>query len=216
MHGVKKRAFIALAAITALSGARMPMWSRASSGAQTTAPKQAPAEKAKAPVKTQPAKAAEAVPAKGSSKQPHSKTKKAPAQTAATKKAEQVRRKKEFEEMIVAEEKQAWEEEKKQNADYFRETMTDQFVAAEPDGKRYTKADVLPLIPTVKMSSFELTDFQLIRAGRDAAVVTYRAAVHEASEGKETTTNVLATTVWVRRGKEWKMTFHQKTLAPAK
>jgi hypothetical protein len=141
---------------------------------------------------------------------------KAPAKSQAAKKAEMAKRRDEFAAMLIAQEKKAWEEEKNQNADFFRETMTEQFVAAEPDGKRYTKADVLPLIPTVRMTSYELTDFQVIRAGRDAAVLTYRATFVGPVEGKETTTNVLATTVWVRRGTAWKMTFHQKTLAPEK
>ncbi|MCL5287259.1 MAG: nuclear transport factor 2 family protein [Acidobacteria bacterium] len=150
------------------------------------------------------------------SKTNRAQTTKAPAKSTAAKKAEAARRQKELAEMLIAQEKQAWEEEKNQNADFFRKVMTDQFVAAEPDGKRYTKAEVLPLIPTVRMTSFELTDFQVIRAGRDAAVLTYRATVRAPAEGKETSTSVLATTVWVRRGTVWKMTFHQKTLAPEK
>ena len=140
--------------------------------------------------------------------------KKTRAQTAAARKAAAARRQKEFAEMLIAQEKQAWEEEKKRNADFFRKVMTDQFVAAEPDGKRYTKEEVLRLIPTARMTSYELADFLVIRAGRDAAVISYRASVRGPVEGKETSTNVLATTVWVRRGKEWKMTFHQKTVAP--
>ena len=140
---------------------------------------------------------------------------KAPAgKTAAARRAELVRRAEEFEEMLVVLEKRAWEEEKNQNADYFRTAMTEQFVAAEPDGKRYTKEEVLRLIPTARMTSYDLSDFHLIRGGRDAAVLTYRAAFTSPVEGKETTTRTLATTVWVRRGTVWKMTFHQKTLAP--
>jgi len=140
--------------------------------------------------------------------------KKTRAQSAATRRAAAARRQKEFAEMLIAQEKQAWEEEKKQNADFFREVMTDQFVAAEPDGKRYAKEEVLRLIPTVRMTTYELADFQVIRAGRDAAVLTYRVTVRETSEGNAA--SMLATTVWVRRGTAWKMTFHQKTLAPEK
>ena len=150
--------------------------------------------------------------AKTQNSQPQAK---APARKkTAARKAELAQRKKEFEEMLITQEQQAWAEEKNQNADFFREAMTEQFVAAEPDGKRYTKAEVLRLIPTVKVISFELTDFQVIRAGRDAAVLTYRASVRSPVEDKETITNMLATTVWVRRGTAWKMAFHQKTLAP--
>jgi hypothetical protein len=158
--------------------------------------------------------AAQSAPRTSASKTGQTKAKKAPAKSPATKKTELARRKKEFEEMLVAQEKQAWEEEKKQNADFFREAMTDQFVAAEPDGKRYTKEEVLRLIPTVRMASYELADFQVIRAGRDAAVLTYRVTVRETSEGNAA--SMLATTVWARRGTAWKMTFHQKTLAPEK
>jgi hypothetical protein len=162
---------------------------------------------------------AQGAPQKGAaraSKTTRAQTAKAPSKTQAAKKAELARRRDEFAAMRIAQEKQAWEEEKNQNADFFRETMTEQFVAAEPDGKRYTKEEVLRLIPTVRMTSFELADFQVMRAGRDAAVITYRATIMSLAEGKVTTTNVLATTVWVRRGTEWKMTFHQKTVAPEK
>ena len=130
------------------------------------------------------------------------------------KQAELEKRRKELEEKLVALEQQAWEEEKNQNADFFRAAMTEQFVAAEPDGKRYSKAEVLLLIPTVRVTSFELADFELLLAGRDAAVLTYRVTITGPVEGKEATTKMLATTVWVRRGTKWKMTFHQKTLAP--
>ena len=140
---------------------------------------------------------------------------KAPARRAsAARQAELAQRAEEFEEMLIVLEKRAWEEEKNQNADFFRTVMTGQFVAAEPDGKRYTKEEVLRLIPTARMTSYDLSDFHLIRGGRDAAVLTYRATFTGPVEGKETTTKMLATTVWVRRGTEWKMTFHQKTLAP--
>ena len=186
MKGAKRVVLMAMAAVIAMAGAVL-----AQSVPQTGASKTGQARAGKAA-------------GKASSK------------ARATKKAEMAKRRDEFAAMLIAQEKNAWEEEKKQNADYFRETMTEQFVAAEPDGKRYTKEEVLRLIPTARMTSYELTDFQVIRAGRDAAVLTYRAKMQVPVEGKETTSNVLATTVWVRRGTVWKMTFHQKTVAPEK
>jgi hypothetical protein len=139
----------------------------------------------------------QSAPQTGAAGQRRAQTGKAPAKTP-TKRSELAHRKREFEEKLIAQEKNAWEEEKKQNADFFREEMTEQ------------------LIPTARMTSYELTDFHVIRAGRDAAVITYRATFIGPVEGKETTTKVLATTVWVRRGEIWKMAFHQKTLAPEK
>lgn len=121
---------------------------------------------------------------------------------------------------LIAEEQRAWEEEKNRNADYFRRVMLDDFTAAEPDGRRYTKADVLPLIPTVQMTRFALEDFKVMELSKSVAVVTYRAAATALVSGKETETKFLATTVWALRkekGKEgevWRMAFHQKTLAP--
>jgi hypothetical protein len=162
---------------------------------------------------TMPARSA---PQTGVSRQRQAQISKAPAKARAAKKAELAKRRDEFTAMLIAQEKNAWEEEKKQNADFFREEMTEQFVAAEPDGKRYSKEEVLRLIPTARITSYELTDFHVIRAGRDAAVITYRATIIGPVEAKETTTRVLATTVWARRGEIWKMTFHQKSLAPGK
>lgn len=195
MRRVRRGALVAAAVLSAMA---------AMAGA---APAESPAQE----------KAAKKTPAGTVTKrEAQAKPQKAPSKTRAAKKAEITKRRDEFAAMLIAQEKKAWEEENNQNADFFRETMTDQFVAAEPDGKRYTKEEVLRLIPTVRITSLELTDFQVIRAGRDAAVITYRATVRGPVDGKETTTNVLATTVWVRRGAAWKMTFHQKTAAPEK
>jgi hypothetical protein len=155
-------------------------------------------------------------PQTGASKTGQANAGKAPAKARAAKKTELAKRRDEFTTMLITQEKNTWVEGKKQNADFFREAMTEQFVAVESDGKRYSKEEVLRLIPTAGMTSYEVTDFQMIRAGRDAAVITYRATFIGPVEGKERTTRVLATTVWVRRGEKWKMAFHQKTLAPGK
>ena len=126
----------------------------------------------------------------------------------------QAERAREFEQMLVDLEQRAWKEEKNHNAEFFRDVMADEFLAAEPDGKRYTKAEALALIPTVQLSSFALTDMKVVRLGRDAAIITYRAQITGQWEGRQATYEFLASTAWVRRGTKWKMAFHQKTVVP--
>ena len=128
--------------------------------------------------------------------------------------AVQAERARAVEQMLVDLEQRAWREEKNRNAEFFREVMVEEFLAVESDGKRYTKAEALALIPTVQVSSFALTDLKVLRLGRDAALITYRAVVTGPGEGREVTREFLASTAWVRRGTKWGMAFHQKTAVP--
>ncbi len=138
------------------------------------------------------------------------------AQTAARKRAlpQAMLQSNTIEKTLIQQEKQAWGEERNRNAEYLQTLMAEEFVAIEPDGKRYTKAGALALIRSIAMTDYALDDFRVVRVNPDAAILTYRARMKWLDRGEENAGQVLATTVWVHRDGKWLMTFHQRTAVP--
>jgi hypothetical protein len=109
---------------------------------------------------------------------------------------------------LVAKEKQKWEALKNGGWLSLKDMFAEDFLSIgyEPDGtvRMTTKAQSFSqenrLPPGIE---FALSDFKVISAGKDSAVVTYTATGP---------IKVHATSVWAKRGEEWKTVFYQATM----
>ena len=109
---------------------------------------------------------------------------------------------------LIAREKSKWEALKNGRWLDLREMFAEEFLSIgyEPDGsvKMTTKAQSFSqnnrLPPGIE---FTLSDFKVVSAGKDSAVVTYIATGP---------IKVHATSVWTKLDKEWKTIFYQATM----
>jgi ketosteroid isomerase-like protein len=116
---------------------------------------------------------------------------------------------------LVALDKKAWEAFKNKDGKFFESFLADNFVGLNPKGERMNKAAVVKEISEHKCEtkSFSFSDEQMIPAGADAAILTYKATQDITCDGKKETENVWVASVFVRSGSEWKGAYHNE--APA-
>ena len=76
-------------------------------------------------------------------------------------------------------------------------------------GKRYTKQDVLRLLPQSDGTEYQATGFEARQIGSDVVLLTYRTAVRDRHTGRTTWT--LRSSLWRRRDDGWQLVFHQGT-----
>lgn len=90
-------------------------------------------------------------------------------------------------------------------------------VLSTPMG-RMSMADAAKMLfdPAYSLSNAMIEDPQVMMIDKDAAVLTYKATGTETYQGKSSPTTSYATTIYARRGGEWKAIFHQESMvAPA-
>ena len=108
---------------------------------------------------------------------------------------------------LIAKERQKWESLKNGQwlslKDMFAEDCLS--IGYEPDGtvKMSTRAQAFSQEGRLPSIEFALSDFKVVWANKDSAVVTYIAAGP---------IKLHATSMWAKRGKEWKTVFYQATM----
>ena len=93
----------------------------------------------------------------------------------------------------------------------FEKLLADNCVTIGPDGKRHGKAEVLKILRSIQKQSITATDFIVLPAGRDAAIVNYVVTV---ATPDGSTRQHTASSVWLRTKGGWQMVFHQGTEIP--
>jgi hypothetical protein len=95
-------------------------------------------------------------------------------------------------------------------AEFYDEIMADDGLMVFP-GLVLDKAGAISAIrDAVPWSSFALSDLSVIDAAPDVGLVTYRATAQRAGEEPY---GAVMTSVYVRRGGEWRMLLHQQSPA---
>lgn len=89
------------------------------------------------------------------------------------------------------------------------ELIADDFVELGQSDQRYTKPDLLRLLPGHPGTSFHATDFELKPLGPDAVLLTYRVEAVIA-DGRESSRS-WRSSIWQRRAGRWQIVFHQGT-----
>lgn len=115
---------------------------------------------------------------------------------------------------LVAMEKRAWTAWGSQDAQAFRDLMTEDAVqavagAGVSTGREKIMADVKS--NTCQMKSFEFTDAKLRQLSPDIAILTYMATQDTTCEGQKLPAKVFATSIYLRQGGKWRSTSYQET-----
>ncbi|MFC1655681.1 DUF4440 domain-containing protein [Patescibacteria group bacterium] len=89
------------------------------------------------------------------------------------------------------------------------ELLADDFFEFGASGKRYSKKEIIEILPTLPESNLSLSDFETIELAPDTILATYR-AFNEKIQRKS-----LRSSIWKNIDGNWQMIFHQGTIETA-
>jgi hypothetical protein len=120
---------------------------------------------------------------------------------------------KDAEDKIVQTEKQLWEAWKKSDAKPFQEHLADRAVGVSSRGVMEGTQAVVQDITGGKcdVSSYSLEDTKVTWLDSNTALLTYKGNQDATCEGKKIPATVYASSIYVKRGNNWKAMFHQET-----
>ncbi|MPZ21959.1 MAG: DUF4440 domain-containing protein [Dehalococcoidia bacterium] len=113
------------------------------------------------------------------------------------------------EQALIEREKQFWAA--AGDSEFYRQHLADDalMVFPEPPGILRREATIDSVAAAQPWASFEIEDVLLTELTPDSAAITYRATGRR--EGDPSDYRALASSVYVRRGGEWKLALHQQT-----
>jgi hypothetical protein len=117
-----------------------------------------------------------------------------------------------LEAMLIAREKEVWEQIKKKNGQGFATYLAEDQINVTKDGV-HSKAETVKSIAESGPPEITLSDWKVIMIDKDAAIVTYTTKTGAAVACGPEPVTARESTVWVKRGGKWLAIFHQDTLA---
>ncbi|PYV95698.1 MAG: hypothetical protein DMG86_21375 [Acidobacteria bacterium] len=104
----------------------------------------------------------------------------------------------------------AW---KKKDAEFFKATLTDDFLEVAIDGKVYGKNDVLEGVHMADVQEYSPYDVHVLPINDSAAIVTYDCIVRMRLGEDPVPRYQHITDIWVKQGEQWRLKFQQATAA---
>jgi hypothetical protein len=118
-----------------------------------------------------------------------------------------------FEQTLISNEKNLIEAKKKDDAAFFKKTVSDDFTLVGPDGQMLQGREAVDNLGDSDLVELTPYDMKVIPEGDNAAIVTYDAIVrekHKEDEGPQPRYQHF-TSIWVKQQGEWKLNFQQAT-----
>ena len=117
------------------------------------------------------------------------------------------------EDKIMQTEKQLWEAWKTNNAEPFKQNLAANTVAVTSEG---LKVGLEPVVQDLmsgncKVESYSLEDSKVTWIDSNTALLTYKGTQDATCEGRKIPSMVWASSIYVKRGNNWKAMFHQET-----
>lgn len=126
----------------------------------------------------------------------------------------QERRDNSVEAEIVALEKRAFEAWKNKDKKFFEEHMAEDGQYLDPNGVGAKAQYVQAIIENnCTVNTYSLDNTKVTMLGKDAALLTYRYTHDVMCGGKPEASPLWASTIYVKRGGEWLIAFHQEIAA---
>ena len=97
----------------------------------------------------------------------------------------------------------------RKSADKLSELIAEEFIEIGESGSRYTKKEVIGLLPRQAPARYAISDFQANEIAPDLVLATYTAA--KTVEETGSTTHSRRSSLWRRREGRWQVVFHQGT-----
>jgi len=120
-----------------------------------------------------------------------------------------------LEETLIANEKSLIEAKKKDDGAFFKRTLSADFALVGVDGTLLQEQEAVDNLGDADLVELTPYDIKVVAVGNGAAIVTYDAIVirkPEEDQGPPPRYQHFSS-VWVKQGDTWKLTFHQATAA---
>ncbi len=120
---------------------------------------------------------------------------------------------------VTSIEKSLWEAWKNGETAPFQEYLTDNSVSVNPHGVSTGKASVIKEMTDqpCQVRNFSFSDWQVHELSNDTVLVTYKASQDATCAGTKVPSDVVASSVYVKKGDKWLAASHQETpsMSPA-
>jgi hypothetical protein len=133
--------------------------------------------------------------------------------TAASPSAQETKTLSPLAEQLIAYEKAIPEAQKRHDLDFYKHTLTDDFVAVGTDAKLHAKDEILEDLRDSELVEYRPYDIQVVSLNEGAAVVTYDVIIRMARYDEDIPRYQHISSVWVKLGEQWKLKFQQATAA---
>jgi hypothetical protein len=118
-----------------------------------------------------------------------------------------------LEEQLLSYEKSIPEAQKKHDIDFYKRTLTDDFVAVGTDAKLHPKDEVLEDLRSTDLVEYRPYNTQVMQLNDGAAVVTYDVIIQMSKYDEDIPRYQHISSIWVKQGDRWKLRFQQATAA---
>ena len=104
--------------------------------------------------------------------------------------------------------------EKQHNKKFFETSLDNRLVFVAYNGLVFTKDKLLRSMQYIDVNHYSMENFKTRALGPEAALVTYDLKINATIAGSQLPAKQYASSVWMRKGADWQLIFHQST--PAK
>jgi len=118
-----------------------------------------------------------------------------------------------LEQQLIAFEKAMPEAQKKKDMDFYKRTLTDDFVAVGTDAKVHSRTEILDDLQYIDLIEYRPYDIQVVSLNDGAAIVTYDVIIQMAKYDEDTPRYQHISSIWVKQNDQWKLKFQQATAA---
>lgn len=118
-----------------------------------------------------------------------------------------------LEQQLISFEKAIPEAQKKHDIDFYKRTLTDDFVAVGTDAKLHAKEEILEDLRSTDLVEYRPYDIQVVQLNDGAAVVTYDVVIQMSRYDEDIPRYQHISSIWVKLGDDWKLKFQQATAA---
>jgi hypothetical protein len=120
-----------------------------------------------------------------------------------------------LEQNAITNEKALIEAKKKDDAAFFRRTLSEDFSLVGVDGKLLQSQEAADNLGDSGLVELTAYDIKVVALGDDGAIVSYDAIVREKPEEDQGPPPRYQhfSSVWLKQGEQWKLKFHQATAA---
>jgi hypothetical protein len=114
---------------------------------------------------------------------------------------------------LIDYEKALPEAQKKKDLDFYKRTLTDDFVAVGTDAKIHPRSEILGDLTSIDLIEYRPYNIDVVPLNDGAAVVTYDVIIRMAKYDEDTPRYQHISSIWVKQGDQWKLRFQQATAA---
>jgi hypothetical protein len=116
---------------------------------------------------------------------------------------------------LVELEKKSWDAWQKRDGKFYQRFLSDDHVEVGGSG-RSTKKEVADFVgsPACMVKSYAVRDFELTRFNENTALLTYHAEQDTTCHGKQVTSPVWVSSLYVKRRGQWQNALYQQTNKP--